>query len=65
MRLVNVCFDMGIVPMDWCGGRIVRLYKVNDKYEYCKSRCITSVSVVGKLYERVMIKRVRAAPNVQ
>ena len=37
------------------------LYKVKgDKREYSNSRGISLLSVVGKLYGRVLIKRVRA-----
>ena len=49
------------VPMDWCGACIVRLYKgKGDKCECSKSRGIRLLSVVGKLFGRVLIKRVRA-----
>ena len=34
VRLLNLCFDMGVVPMDWRGACIVNLYKgKGDKCE--------------------------------
>ena len=47
--------------MDWRGVCIVRLYKrKGDKCECSNLRGISLLSVVGKLYGRVLIKRVRA-----
>ena len=47
--------------MDWCdvAYHIVPLYNdTDDKHEYSHSRGIGLLSVVGKLYGRVLIKRV-------
>ena len=56
VRLLNVSFDMGVFHV-----RIVLLYKGKcDKCECSKSIGISLLSVVGKLYGRVLIKRVRA-----
>ena len=47
--------------MDWRGACIVPLYKGKvDKCEYSNSRGISWLSVVGKLFGRVLVKRVRA-----
>ena len=47
--------------MDLRGACIVLLYKVKgDKYECSNSRGISLLSVVGKIYGRVLIRRVRA-----
>ena len=47
--------------MDWRGACIVLLYKGNgDKCKCSNSRGISLLSVVGKLFGRVLIKRVRA-----
>ena len=52
---------MGLVPMDWRGACIVPLYKgKSDKCECSNSGGIRLLSVVGKLFTRVLIKRVRA-----
>ena len=61
IRLLNLSLNMGVVPMDWCGACIVPLYKGNgDKCECSNSRGISLLSVVGKIYCRVLIKRFRA-----
>ena len=61
VRLLNGSFDMGVVPMDWRGACTVPLYKgKGDKCECSNSRGIRLLSVVGKLYGRVLIKRVWA-----
>ena len=47
--------------MDWRGACIVPLYRrKGDKCERSNSRGISLLSVVGKAYDRVLIKRVRA-----
>ena len=46
--------------MDWRDACIVPLYKgMGDKYECSNSRGISLLSVVGKLFGVVLIKRVR------
>ena len=46
--------------MNWRGAGIVPLYKwKSDIYECSKSRGISLLGVVGKLYDSVIIKRVR------
>ena len=61
VRLLNLSFDMGIVPMDWLGACILPLHKgKGDKCECSNSRGISLLSVVGKLFGRVLIKRVWA-----
>ena len=46
-RLLNLSFDMGVVPMDFRGAYIVPLYKgKGDKYECSNSRGISLWSVV-------------------
>ena len=69
VRLLNLSFDMGVVPMDWRGACIVPMCKgKGDKCECSSSRGISLLSVVGKLFGRVLeelgleehSKRVRA-----
>ena len=39
VRLLNVSFDMGVVPMDWRGACIVTVYKLKgDKCECSNTR---------------------------
>ena len=59
--LLNLSFDMGVVPIHWRGACIVPLYEgKGDKCECSNSRGISLLSVVGKLFGRVLIKGVRA-----
>ena len=61
VRLLNLSFEMGVVLIDWRGACIVPLYKGNgDKCECSNLRGISLLSVVGKLFGRVLIKKVRA-----
>ena len=56
VRLLNVCFHVEVVPMDWRGVCLVPLYKGNgDKYD---SRGISLLNVLVELYGRILIKRV-------
>jgi hypothetical protein len=60
VRLMNVCFREGRVPTDWSDACIVPLYKgKGDKYVCSNFRGISLLSVVGKVYGRVLIERIR------
>ncbi len=48
------------MPMDWMSVCVVPLYKgKGDKYECTSFRGISILSIVGKVYGKVVIKRVR------
>ncbi len=48
------------MPVDWTSACVVPLYKgKGDKYECTSFRGISLLSVVGKVYGKVLIKRVR------
>ncbi|XP_048001394.1 uncharacterized protein LOC125238167 [Leguminivora glycinivorella] len=58
-RLFNLCFSTGRVPKDWCKAVIVPLYKGKGSRLDCKNyRGISLLSIVGKLYAKVLIERV-------
>ena len=60
MRLFNVCFREGTVPLEWKSACVVPLYKgKGDKFECGSFRGISLLSVVGKVYGRVLIERIR------
>ena len=61
VRLLNLSFDMGVVPMDWRGVCVYStLYKEKgNKCECGNSRCISLLRVIDKLCGGVLIKRVR------
>ncbi|KAJ2941451.1 hypothetical protein O0L34_g3669 [Tuta absoluta] len=57
--LFNLCWRSGRVPSDWCKAVIVPLYKGKGSQLDCKNyRGISLLSVVGKLYAKVLIERV-------
>ena len=59
VRVFNGCFESGCVPRDWKSACIVPLYKgKGDKRDCGSYRGISLLSVVGKLYGRVLIERV-------
>ena len=60
VRLFNICFMLSIVPVDCVIACIVPLYKgKGDMYECSNFRDISLLSVVGKVYGRVLINRIR------
>ena len=60
VRLLNACFVGGVVPEDWRGACVVALYKgKGDRFECSNYRGISLLSVVGKLYGRILIGRIR------
>ena len=60
VRLLNLSFDTGVVPMNWHVACVVPLYKwKSDKCECSNSRSISLLSVVGKPFGRVLIKRLK------
>ena len=60
VRLFSVCFYLGMCPVEWVLAVIVPLYKgKGDIHECSNSRGISLLSVVGKVYGRVLINRIR------
>ena len=60
VRLLNICFMFSLVPFDWVCACIVPLFKgKGDKYECSNYRGISLLSVVGKVYGRILINRIR------
>ena len=57
---VNICFMLSIEPVGWVIACMVPLYKgKGDVYECSNFRGISLLSVVGKVYGRVLINRIR------
>ncbi|XP_048481496.1 uncharacterized protein LOC125489526 [Plutella xylostella] len=55
----KICCRRGQVPGDWCGAVIVTLYKGKGSQQDCRNyRGISLLSIVGKLYAKVLIERV-------
>ena len=60
VRLMNLCFHAGKVPEDWTNACIVPLYKGKGDMRECSNyRGISLLSVVGKVYGKVLVKRIR------
>ena len=59
LRLFNLCLTTGVVPQDWQDACVVPLYKgKGDKFECGSYRGISLLSVVGKVYGRILLNRV-------
>ena len=55
-----MAFKSGVVPEDWRSAVVVPLYKGKGERSECKNyRGISLLSVVGKIYARVLVDRVR------
>ena len=60
MRVLNIGFMLSIVPVDWMIACIVPLCKgKGDIHECSNFKGISLLSVVGKVYGRVLINRIR------
>ena len=60
VRVFNICFMLSIVPVDWVIAYMVPLYKgKGDVHECSNFRDISLLSVVGKVYGRILINRIR------
>ena len=56
VRLLNVCFLLSVVPVDWVCACIIPLFKgKGDIHECGNYRGISLLSVVGKVYGRILI----------
>ena len=59
VRVFNICFMLSIVPVDWVIACMVPLYKgKGEVYEFSNFRGISLLSVVRKVYSRIIINRI-------
>ena len=59
-RIFNICWERGEVSTDWRDAVMLPIYKgKGDKKECGMYRGISVLNVVGKVYERMIIERVR------
>ena len=66
VRLLNLSFDIGVLPMDWRAACIVPLYKGKGNKCVCSnSRGISLLGVEGKLFGRELNKKLGPELNVQ
>uniref|UniRef100_A0A3B4FLA9 Reverse transcriptase domain-containing protein n=1 Tax=Pundamilia nyererei TaxID=303518 RepID=A0A3B4FLA9_9CICH len=66
-RLYNVAWRSGAVPLDWQTGVVVPIFKKGDRRVCSNYRGITLLSLPGKVYARVLERRVRplVKPRIQ
>ncbi|KAK3545682.1 hypothetical protein QTP70_010761 [Hemibagrus guttatus] len=66
-RLCNIAWRSGTVPLDWETGVVVPLFKKGDWRVCSNYRGITLLSLPGKVYSRVLERRVRplVEPRIQ
>uniref|UniRef100_A0A8C7WW66 Reverse transcriptase domain-containing protein n=1 Tax=Oryzias sinensis TaxID=183150 RepID=A0A8C7WW66_9TELE len=66
-RLCSVAWRSGTVPLDWQTGVVIPLFKKGDRRVCSNYRGITLLSLPGKVYARVLEKRVRpiVEPRIQ
>ncbi|KAK3512409.1 hypothetical protein QTP70_009831 [Hemibagrus guttatus] len=58
-RLCNIAWRSGTVPLDWVTVVVVPLFKKGDRRVCSNYRGITLLSLPGKVYSRVLERRVR------
>ncbi|KAK3562609.1 hypothetical protein QTP86_002090 [Hemibagrus guttatus] len=65
--LCNIAWRSGTVPLDWATGVVVPLFKKRDQRVCSSYRGITLLSHPGKVYSRVLERRVRplVGPRIQ
>ncbi|KAK3565056.1 hypothetical protein QTP86_032481, partial [Hemibagrus guttatus] len=66
-RPCNIVWWSGTVPLDWATGVLVPLFKKGDRRVCSNYRGITLLSLPGKVYSRVLDRRVRLLfePQIQ
>ncbi|KAK3572306.1 hypothetical protein QTP86_030244 [Hemibagrus guttatus] len=66
-RLCNIAWQSGTVPLDWATGVVVPLFKKGDRRVCSNYRGITLLSLPGKVYSRVLERRVQplVEPRIQ
>ncbi|KAK3556221.1 hypothetical protein QTP70_006736 [Hemibagrus guttatus] len=66
-RLCNIAWRSGTVPLDWATGVVIPLFKKGDRRVCSNNRGITLLSLPGKVYSRVLERRVRplVEPRIQ
>ena len=58
-RLFNIAWESGTVPKEWQTGVVVPLFKKGDQRVCANYRGITLLSLPGKVYSKVLERRVR------
>ncbi|KAK3535153.1 hypothetical protein QTP70_004811 [Hemibagrus guttatus] len=66
-RLCNIAWRSGTVPLDWATAVVIPLFKKGDRRVCSNYRGITLLSLPGKVYSRVLERRVQplVEPQIQ
>ncbi|KAI3371579.1 hypothetical protein L3Q82_024147 [Scortum barcoo] len=66
-RLCSIAWRLGTVPLEWQTGVVVPLFKKGDRRVCSNYRGITLLSLPGKVYARVLERRIRPIvdPRIQ
>uniref|UniRef100_A0A8C6M635 Reverse transcriptase domain-containing protein n=1 Tax=Nothobranchius furzeri TaxID=105023 RepID=A0A8C6M635_NOTFU len=64
-RLCNIAWSSGAVPVEWQTGVVVPIFKKGDLRVCFKYRGITLLSLPGKVYSKVLERRVRSIVESQ
>ncbi|KAI3374131.1 hypothetical protein L3Q82_005986 [Scortum barcoo] len=64
-RLCNIAWRLGTVPLEWQTGVVVPLFKKGDRRVCSNYRGITLLSLPGKVYARVLERRIRPIVDPQ
>ena len=59
VKLFNVVWERGVAPRDWTSGIIVPIHKKGSKLECTNYRGISLLSVIGKVFAKVLNDRVK------
>ena len=59
MKLFNAVWERGVAPSDWKSGIIVPIHKKGSRLECTNYRGISLLSVVGKVFAKVLNDRVK------
>ena len=59
VMLFNMIWRVGVAPSDWRKAQIIPIYKKGSRLECSNYRGISLLSVVGKVYARVLNDRVK------
>ena len=59
VKLFNLVWRVGVVPNDWRKALIIPIHKKGSRLECSNYRGISLLSVIGKLYARVLNDRVK------
>jgi hypothetical protein len=58
MHIYNLSLSLRVFPDEWKTAKVMPLHKKGDRYDIHSYRPISIISVIAKLFERLMCNRV-------